>query len=73
MLLLTGLHGHSSVRQVALSTGQVLQRQTLDKRSFGEGLTRLNDTIYQILWQTGRGYKFNATDKLQPVSEDGCW
>jgi hypothetical protein len=37
------MYGQSSVRQVALATGEVLRKKMLDPSDFGEGLTRLGD------------------------------
>lgn len=42
------MYGHSGVRKVAVSTGEVLETRKLKDTHFGEGLTRLNDTLYQV-------------------------
>jgi glutamine cyclotransferase len=39
----TGMHGHSSVREVDLESGKVLRTRALPKEDFGEGLTRHGD------------------------------
>ena len=44
----TGLYGQSSVRKVAVNTGQVLQSVSLPDKWFGEGLVRLGDYLYQV-------------------------
>lgn len=47
----TGLYEKSKLRQVDLATGQVLQEVNLDAKLFGEGISVMNDTIYQMTWQ----------------------
>jgi len=49
----TGLHGRSSVREVAIPSGQVLRRQDLPARLFGEGLAAVGDRLIQLTWQSG--------------------
>src|SRR5687767_11555772 len=48
----TGRNGQSSLRKVILETGEILQRSNLNARYFGEGITVMNDNIYQLTWQT---------------------
>jgi len=48
----TGQRGESSLRKVNYETGEVLQKVELDQFYFGEGLTILNDKIYQLTWQS---------------------
>jgi glutamine cyclotransferase len=50
----TGLRppvGQSSLRKVALETGQVLQIHILDSLYFGEGIAIVGDRIWQLTWQ----------------------
>lgn len=54
----TGLRGESTVRKVALETGEVQQLHELDENLFGEGLTVHNDRIYQLTWQAGAGFVY---------------
>ncbi|KAJ6960793.1 glutaminyl-peptide cyclotransferase isoform X1 [Populus alba x Populus x berolinensis] len=44
----TGLYGKSSVRRVALNTGKVEVLQEMDDSYFGEGLTLLEQSLFQI-------------------------
>jgi glutamine cyclotransferase len=44
----TGLNGRSSLRQVRLESGEVLQQRTIDTRYFGEGLTASNGRLLQL-------------------------
>jgi glutamine cyclotransferase len=47
----TGKFGESTLRQVELATGKVLRSVPLDRQYFGEGITILNDRIYQLTWK----------------------
>jgi glutamine cyclotransferase len=47
----TGKKGESTLRKVDLKTGRVESSVTLDRSYFGEGITVLNDRIYQLTWQ----------------------
>ncbi len=55
----TGRNGESSLRRVALETGEVLQRRNLGVRYFGEGLTLMNERIYQLTWQSQIGFVYD--------------
>jgi len=48
----TGQKGYSILAEVDLNTGDQLRKTPLDQQYFGEGITILNDTIYQITWQS---------------------
>ncbi|GAX83974.1 hypothetical protein CEUSTIGMA_g11398.t1 [Chlamydomonas eustigma] len=58
----TGLYGQSSVRQTAVMNGEVLMRTDMAAQHFGEGLTRMNDTLYQISWKSGLCFKYSVKD-----------
>ena len=47
----TGLNGRSRIVQQEFPGGKVLREVPLDSRFFGEGVTILNDTAYQLTWQ----------------------
>lgn len=47
----TGLYGESSLRRVALETGEVLQIVDLDPGYFAEGLALWEDRLIQLTWQ----------------------
>lgn len=55
----TGLRGESSLRQVALNTGEVLKIQHLPPRYFGEGLTLRNNQLIQLTWQEHKGFIYD--------------
>ncbi len=49
----TGLYGHSSLRQVELTTGKVLRRVDLPAELFGEGLALAGSKLVQLTWREG--------------------
>ena len=55
----TGLPGHSSIRKVELATGKVLQKLDLSPRYFGEGVTVLNNKLYELTWTTKVGFIYD--------------
>jgi glutaminyl-peptide cyclotransferase len=50
----TGMHGESTVRRVALETGEVEKQVDLDEELFGEGLARVGDRLIQLTWRDGK-------------------
>ncbi len=54
----TGLEGESTLRRVALSTGEVKQQVELADKHFGEGITVLNGRIYQLTWQSYKAFVY---------------
>ncbi|MEZ4779298.1 MAG: glutaminyl-peptide cyclotransferase [Flavobacteriaceae bacterium] len=61
----TGQRMHSSLRKTNYKTGEVLQKVALEDQYFGEGITILNNKIYQLTWQakTGFIYRLNTLEK----------
>lgn len=49
----TGLEGKSKLVEYDLATGKVDKQVTLDPKYFGEGLTVLRDTLYQLTYKEG--------------------
>lgn len=47
----TGNKGFSKLLQVDLKTGKATKQLSLDPTFFGEGITILHDTLYQLTWQ----------------------
>src|SRR5215469_16864870 len=47
----TGLEGRSTVRKVKLETGEVVQQINLAPEFFGEGITVLNQQIFELTWR----------------------
>ena len=61
----TGMNGRSSLRRVALETGRVMQRLSLDRRYFAEGLASWGPHLVQLTWDTGVGFVYDrASFKL---------
>ncbi|WP_299116748.1 glutaminyl-peptide cyclotransferase [uncultured Winogradskyella sp.] len=62
----TGQYKESKLRKVNFETGEVLQNIDLEDSYFGEGLTILNDKVYQLTWKENRGfiYDVNTFEKL---------
>lgn len=56
----TGQYGESKLRKVDYKTGKVLKNINLSKEYFGEGLTILNDNIYQLTWQENTGFVYDV-------------
>lgn len=52
----TGLHGRSSLRKVALETGEVLAQRSVERRLFAEGLARVDDRLIQLTWESGEAH-----------------
>jgi glutamine cyclotransferase len=55
----TGNYGKSSLRKVKMQTGEILQRVNLDKKYFAEGITILNNKIYQLTWKEEIGFVYD--------------
>jgi len=60
----TGEYGESQVRKLDLNTGKVLQKVTLDKQYFGEGITIWGDKVYQLTWQSHVVFQYDLSFKL---------
>lgn len=56
----TGLNGQSTLRWVALESGKALQRVSLDKQYFGEGVTLVGDKIVMLTWKGNIGLVYDA-------------
>jgi len=62
----TGKKGQSFLRKLDYTSGKVYEQIDLDESYFGEGITILNDKIYQLTWQSGLGfiYDLNTFKKI---------
>lgn len=56
----TGQYGKSKLRKVDYKTGEVLKNIDLGSQYFGEGLTILNNNIYQLTWKENMGFVYNV-------------
>ncbi|WP_412985364.1 glutaminyl-peptide cyclotransferase [Pontimicrobium sp. IMCC45349] len=55
----TGQYGESKLRKVNYKTAEVLQNINLESSFFGEGLTILNNNVYQLTWQENTGFVYD--------------
>lgn len=55
----TGQYGFSKLLKVNLKDGKILQSHSLAKEYFGEGMTILNNKIYQLTWQNKKGFVYD--------------
>ncbi|TLP81310.1 glutaminyl-peptide cyclotransferase [Maribacter sp. ACAM166] len=55
----TGKKGESFLRKLDYKSGKIYEQIDLDKSYFGEGITILNDKIYQLTWQSGLGFIYD--------------
>lgn len=55
----TGQYGESGIRKQDMKSGKILAALSIDNRLFGEGITLLNDKIYQLTWTSGKGFIYD--------------
>ena len=55
----TGEFGQSWIGIIDIKTGQPDKKITLDKKFFGEGMTILNNKIYQLTWKEHTGFVYD--------------
>jgi glutamine cyclotransferase len=62
----TGQYGESKLRALDYKNDAIINNVNLSRSYFGEGLTVLNDKIYQLTWKEGRGliYDVNTFETL---------
>lgn len=63
-----GYRGQSRLMKIDLKTGNVLKKISLSNKYFGEGITVLRDTIYQLTWQQNVVFVYTLKD-FQKVKE----
>ncbi|MGY5850236.1 glutaminyl-peptide cyclotransferase [Salegentibacter sp. F14] len=64
----TGQYGSSSLRKTNFKTGEILQKKPLSDKYFGEGLSILEEKIYQLTWNEGEGFIYNLENFEQTGS-----
>jgi glutamine cyclotransferase len=64
----TGRNGHSSIRKVALETGQVVQQHDLDPKYFGEGIVNWKDRLVGLTYKTEIGFVYDR-GTFNPISD----
>ncbi|MCF7973542.1 MAG: glutaminyl-peptide cyclotransferase [Phycisphaerae bacterium] len=56
----TGEYGYSHIFKIDLTTGRVLKRCcSLPNKQWGEGITILNNRLYQLTWKSRIGYVYD--------------
>lgn len=63
----TGQYGQSKLRILDFKNGKVIKNVDLDRSYFGEGITVLNDKLYQLTWRRGTGFVYNP-NTLERIS-----
>jgi glutamine cyclotransferase len=70
----TGQKGTSYFRKYDYKTGKIYKQIDLDPKYFGEGITFINDKLYQLTWQEKTGFIYNAKtlklEKTFPFEKD---
>lgn len=66
----TGEYGTSALYAYEPKKGKVLKEKSIDKQYFGEGITILNDRIYQLTYQNRKGFVWDL-QTFEPVREFG--
>jgi glutaminyl-peptide cyclotransferase len=56
----SGNRGVSSIRKVNYKTGEAYKTQLLDNSIFGEGITVLNNKLYQLTYRNNEAYVYNV-------------
>lgn len=58
----TGENGESGIFKTVVQTGNVVQSYYLDDIYFGEGISILNNKIYQLTYRAQKGFVYNLAD-----------
>ena len=68
----TGQNGKSYFAKIDYKTGKAYKKVSIDQQYFGEGITVINNKIYQLTWQneTGFIYDANTLKKLKTFTFD---
>jgi glutamine cyclotransferase len=61
----TGQKGASHFRKYDYKTGNVHKQVNMDSQYFGEGITVINNKIYQLTWQSNVGFIYDANTLKQ--------
>lgn len=72
----TGELGHSKLMKIDIQTGNPVQLISLDDKYFGEGITILNNKIYQLTYKAQKGFvydleTFEKVDSFRFASAQG--
>ncbi len=72
----TGEYGQSGLYKLNLNTGNILMQHKLPEKYFGEGITILNEKIYQLTYREQKGFvydlnSFAVIDSFTYRSQEG--
>jgi len=72
----TGERGHSKLMKVDITTGKPIKVFDMDDKYFGEGITILNNKIYQLTYKAQKGFVYDletlaVIDSFTYASEEG--
>jgi glutamine cyclotransferase len=56
----TGLRGFSKLLKTDYKTGKIYKSVKLDDMYFGEGITIINNKLYQLTWEEKKGFIYNV-------------
>jgi len=56
----TGQNGKSYFAKIDYKTGKAYKKVDIDQQYFGEGITVINNKIYQLTWQSETGFVYDA-------------
>ncbi len=65
----TGLYGYSTLRKLNPSDGSIIETYPLPDSLFGEGITVLNDIIYQLTWRSGLVLEWDVHDPVLHIAD----
>ena len=66
----TGRRGFSTLREVEIKSGKIINQENLDKKYFGEGITVYKEKIYQLTWESNLCFIYdkNTMEKIDEFS-----
>jgi glutamine cyclotransferase len=56
----TGLRGFSKLLKTDYKTGKIFKSLKLEDQDFGEGITFINNQLFQLTWEEKKGFIYNA-------------
>ena len=56
----TGLRGFSKLLKTDYKTGKIYKSLKLDNQDFGEGITFINNQLFQLTWEEKKGFIYNV-------------
>jgi glutamine cyclotransferase len=71
----TGLNGKSDMRKYNLDTSKIISKNELPYQYFGEGITLLDNKVYQSTWKAKTMFVYNKDINLLDITEFPfqCW